>query len=234
MTTDEERAAFRQELRSLEEQIRRLGAEVQELGEDLRQPGEATAARMAVEQLLLLESLERRRGQLRVQLGEAAPTARGPAIDLDDNALNSFGDEPATFPKEGRSEEVDPAVLPGEWTAPRGDQLVEAVDVDDPVEALEVGALSAAIEDDPFADATELADRAAPPPPEEAALSGDVRTPSDVDHLEVGLPPGIDVDQLEDASLEDLIEAELAAIDEGDPETAAIISAEIDRRGRRE
>jgi hypothetical protein len=153
--------------------------------------------------------------------------------DLDDDALTSYSDDPATFPHEGRGEEVDPAVWAEEWTDRRGDQISEAVDVDDPVEALEIGALSAGTEAGPFSATTELADIAAPPPPEEAGLARGVRTPSDVDHLAVGLSPGFDLDELADVSLEDLIEAELVAIDEGDPETAAMILAEIDERRRR-
>jgi hypothetical protein len=110
--------------------------------------------------------------------------------------------------------------------------MTEAVDVDDPVEALEIGALSTGTEADATGDVTELADGAAPPPPEEAALNGRVRTPADADDIAVGLPPGVDLDELDDASLDDLIEAELVAIDEGDPEAAAIIADEINKRRR--
>jgi hypothetical protein len=97
------------------------------------------------------------------------------------------------------------------------------------VDALELSALSAATEDSPFNDATELSDRAAPPPPEDD-LTRSTRTQADVDHLEVGLAPGADLDALEDAPLESLIEAEILAVDEADPETAALIKDEIDRR----
>jgi hypothetical protein len=90
--------------------------------------------------------------------------------DDDDDELRSFGDNPRTFQHEGRGEEIDPAVSAEEWTDSNGDQLDEAVDVDDPVEALEASVLWAGTEADASGDATELADRAAPLPPEEAAL----------------------------------------------------------------
>ena len=72
----------------------------------------------------------------------------------------------------------------------------------------------------PADDATELADRAATTPPEEAALTDREGVSPDAGELAVGLPPGEDLDRLEEASLDDLIEAELVAIDAGDPETA--------------
>jgi hypothetical protein len=149
-------------------------------------------------------------------------------MDTDDE-LRSYDDDPKTLAKEGRGEDIDPAVSAEEWTAPAGDQLAEAADVDDPVEALEVGELSAATESSP-ADSTELADRAAPAPPEEDALIARVGTSPDRDELTVGLPRSVDLEGLEEAPLEDLIEAELVAIDAGDPETAAMIAAELERR----
>lgn len=46
----------------------------------------------------------------------------------------------------GLGEDIAPAVWPEEWTFRVDDQLSRAADVDDPVEALEVGALGAAAE----------------------------------------------------------------------------------------
>ena len=100
----------------------------------------------------------------------------------------------------------DPAMFPHEG---RGEEL------GDPVNTLVVGA------------------DGAPPAAEEAAIRGGPRTASDADHLGVGLPTGVDLAKLEDAPLEDLIEAELVAIDEGDPETSAMILDEIDQRRKR-
>jgi hypothetical protein len=198
--TDDDRASLEAELQDVELQIDRLTNEVRGVSDDLREGDEAGSSRIAVEQLTLIESLERRRAQLQSEL---AGTDVSDAIDV-------------------------PAPMT-ESPAPRGDELTEALDVDDPVEALEVGALSAATEDNQNSDPTELADRAAPPAPEETLVRA-ARTASDVDHVEVGLPPGIDLDVLEDASLDDLIEAGLAAVDEADPETVAIIRDEIEQR----
>jgi hypothetical protein len=239
--TPDERAALTQELRSLDEEIQWLRAEVETFHDDLREPDEASAARMAVEQLLLIDSLAKRRDALRRQLDgtTAAQQERADVDGLRKSVLFDPYDElegvlpPGRFPNEGRGEEVDPAVWPEEWTGPHSDQLTEAVDVDDPVEALEIGALSAGAEAGPYSDITELADIAAPTPPEEAALHGRARTPSDADHMTVGLPPEVDLDRLEDLSMDDLIEAELVAIDEGDPETAAILLSEIEERRKR-
>ena len=198
--TDDERAALESELADVELQIERIRNEVRSLTDDLREPDEAGSSTIAIEQLTLVESLERRRAELRAELS---------GTDVRD--------------------EIDIPGVREDSTAPRGDQLTEAIDVDDPVEALEVGALSAAVEDNQNSDMTELADRAAPPAPEELFAQA-ARTPADVDHMEVGLPPGVDLDALEEASLEQLMEAEFAAVDEADPETAAIIRDEIDRR----
>jgi len=50
--------------------------------------------------------------------------------------------------------------------------------------------------------------------------------------LTVGLPPGIDLDgsTVEDLSLDDLIEAEMLATDEGDGVMAVILAEEVRRR----
>ena len=198
--TDDERAELRDELRAIELEIERIQDEVRSVTDDLREGDEAGSSRIAVEQLVLIESLERQRAELHSRL---------------------FGSDVR--------DEIDNPAPPDGSRAALGDELTEVGDVDDPVEALEVGALSAAVEDSQYSDATELADRAVPPAPEESVI-GEARTPADVDHLEVGLPPGVDLDGLEDASLAQLIEAELAAVDHADPETAAIIRDEIDRR----
>jgi hypothetical protein len=116
--------------------------------------------------------------------------------------------------------------------APGGNELAEAAEVDDEVDALTAGALSAATEDNPAGDSTELTDLAAPPAPEEEAITRRARTSADVDHLEVGLGSGVDLDALDQLSLEQLAEAEIAAIDEADPETAALIRDEAERRSR--
>jgi hypothetical protein len=156
-------------------------------------------------------------------------TPRSPAADDDDEMID--GDNPRTFAHEGRGEEIDPAVSEEEWTDRSRDQLGEAADVDDPVEALEEGVLWAATEAGPFSDATELADEAAPLSPEEAALVERLGVSPDNEDLTVGLPAGSDLD-LGAASLDDLVEAELVAIDEGDPETAAILADELERLRR--
>jgi hypothetical protein len=157
-------------------------------------------------------------------------TPRSRATDDDDeDAID--GDNPGTFPHEGRGEELDPAVSEEEWTDRSRDQLDDAVDVDDPVEALEEGALWAATEAGPSTDATELADQAAPLAPEEAALVERLGISPEADDLTVGLPAGSDLD-LGAASVDDLLEAELVAIDEGDPETAAILADELERLRR--
>ena len=199
----EDRAALEAELRDVELQIERLGEEVRSVADDLREGDEAGSSRIAVEQLTLIESLERRRADLHSQMY---------GTDVQD--------------------EIDNPAPPSDSLLLGGGELTEAADVDDEVEALEVAALSAATEDSPNSDATELADRAAPPPAEDD-LTQAARTPADIDHLEVGLAPGVDLDALEDMSLESLIEAEMAAVDEADPETAVIIKDEIDRRRRR-
>jgi hypothetical protein len=155
-------------------------------------------------------------------------TPRGSAADDEDGIE---GDDPRTFQHEGRGEEVDPAVSEEEWVDRSHDQLSEAADVDDPVEALEAGVLWAATEASASGDPTELADGAAPPAPEEAALVEGAGVEAADDDLTVGLPAGSDPD-LAGASLEDLIEAELLAIDEGDAETAAILADELGRRRR--
>ena len=237
MTFDDERSALRGELSSLNETIREIRAELQELGDDLRQPDEgALAGRIAVEEQALLDRLERRRNEVRRLLGHvafddsASRSGFDRVIEPEDDDLKSFDDDPTTVAREGRGEDVDPAVWPEEWTAPGGDQLTEAADVDDPVEALEVGALGAGSEGSPYEDTTELADRSAPAPPEEAALIERVGVSPEPDDLTVGLPPAVDLERLEEAPLDDLIEAELIAMDEGDGESAAIIAAELERR----
>jgi hypothetical protein len=197
---DDDRAALEAELRDVELQIERMHDEVRSTSDDLREGDEAGSSRIVVEQLTLIESLERRRAELRSQL---SGTDARDAID-----------NPA--PREGSP-------------APRGDELAEVADVDDQVDALTVGAMSAATEDNQNSDPTELADRAVPPATDEDVARA-ARTPADVDHLEVGLSPGADLDQLERASLETLVEAELVATDQADPETAAIIRDEIERR----
>ncbi len=196
----DDRAAMETELRDIERQVERLRDEVRGVSDDLREGDEAGSSRIAVEQLTLIENLERRRAELESRL---------------------FGTE--------LGDEIDNPALPGDSPLPRGDELADATELDDEVDALELSALSAATEDSPYNDATELAERAAPTPAEED-LSRGARTPADTDHLEVGLAPGVDLDSLADVSLESLVEAELTAVDEGDPETAVIIRDEIDRR----
>ena len=78
--------------------------------------------------------------------------------------------------------------------------------IDDPLTGVDALFGGPATEDNPNSDPTELADRAAPPAADEDVARA-ARTPADVDHLEVGLSPGADLDQLERASLEELIEA---------------------------
>ena len=196
----DDRAALEAELRDLEFQIERLRDEVRGVADDLREGDEAGSSRIAVEELTLIENLERRRAELQSEL---------------------FGTDVR--------DEIDTPAVPGDTPLANAGELTESDDVDDEVEALEVSAMSAATEDDQHSDATELADRAAPPAAEDD-LTRAARTSADLDHLEVGLAPGADLDVLEDASLETLIEAQLAAVDEADPETAAIIKDEIDRR----
>ena len=85
-------------------------------------------------------------------------------------------------------------------------------------------------EGDPQQDATELADGAAPTPPEDDAFLGRLGVDAESeDELSVGLPTGTDLSK---ASAEWLLEAELVAISEGDPETAALIAHELINRGR--
>lgn len=149
----------------------------------------------------------------------------------DDEELASADDDPRTFQKEGWAEEIGPAASEEEWYDARADQLDEAAQVDDPVEAREVSALWSLTEGDPNQDATELADTAAPEAPEDEALLGSLGVqPEDEEELTVGLPPGTN---LEAASDDWLVEAELVAISEGDPETAALIAEELTLRGRR-
>jgi hypothetical protein len=138
-------------------------------------------------------------------------------------------DDPRTFQHEGRGEDIDPAVVEDEWSDARSDQLLDAADADDPVEALEDG-LWADIGAHPAGDVTELADRAAPPPPEEAAVVERAGVDPTADELTVGLPAGANLDA---ALPENLVEAELVAISEGDPETAAILAEELEERRRR-
>ena len=102
---------------------------------------------------------------------------------------------------------------------------------------LALGAAAAPAQTLPYADTVSAAPSAAPasgvayaPPAADEDVARAARTPADVDHLEVGLSPGADLDQLERASLEELIEAALVAADQADPETAAIIRDEIERR----
>jgi hypothetical protein len=147
--------------------------------------------------------------------------------DEDDDALKSFDDNPRTFPREGWGEEVDPAVSVEEWTDSHSDQLDEAADVDDPVEAIEGSVLWAGTEAEASGDSTELADRAAPLPPEEAALIERAGISPEADELTTGLPAGSDLDA---AAPEELLEAELTAISEGDPELAATFADELARR----
>ena len=91
----------------------------------------------------------------------------------------------------------------------------------------------AGIEGSPYEDTTELADRVTPAPPEEAALIERVGVSPEANDLTVGLPPAVDLERLEEAPLDDLIEAELIAMDEGDGESAAIIAAELNGGARR-
>ena len=227
MVSDDEKAELRRELRSLEATIQRIRAEFRDMGDDLREPDEGpVAGRMAVEQQALLASLESRRDALRRRLGQRTSNDDG-------DAPPSIDDDSGSVTHKGRGEDIGPAVWPEEWTSRGGDQLSGAADVDDPVEALEVGALGAGAEASPSDDTTELADRAAPAPPEEAALTARVGSSPASDDLTVGLPPGADLDRLEEATLDDLIEAELVAIDAGDPESAVIIAAELERRRTR-
>src|SRR5437762_3422481 len=102
---------------------------------------------------------------------------------------------------EGRLMDVDdgPPVPSGQREA-RGDQITEAADVDDPVEALEIGSLWAGSETKATGDATELADGAAPPVPEEEAVVDDAGDPADAEALSTGLEPGIDLDRLDEIS----------------------------------
>ena len=165
MVSDDEQAELRRELRSLDATIQRIRAESRDMGDDLREPDEGpVAGRMAVEQQALLASLESRRDALRRRLGQRTSNDHG-------DALPSIDDDSGSVAHKGRGEDIAPAVWPEEWTSRGGDQLSEAADVDDPVEALEVGALGAGAEASPSDDTTELADRAAPAPPEEAALT---------------------------------------------------------------
>lgn len=145
----------------------------------------------------------------------------------DDDDEASDRDDPRTFQHEGRGEEVDPAVSADEWVDDDRDQLDEAADLDDPVEAVELSTLWAATEANATGDQTELADAAVPTPPEEAALVDRAGVSPEADELTTGLPPGADLDRI---STEDLTEAELASISEGDPETAAILADELERR----
>ena len=196
---DVERAALENELHDVEAQVERLRNEVRGVADDLREPDEAGSSRIAVEHFALIESLERRRAEIESQL---------------------FGTD--------LRDEIDNPSSPDDSPSPRGDELAQATEIDDEVDALEVGAMSAATEDNPNNDPTELADRAAPPAPED--IAGEARTPSDVDHLEVGLAPGVDLDALATVSDEQLFELELTAIDDGDPETVALIRDELERR----
>ena len=124
---DAERATLEAELRDVELQIERIHDEVRSTSDDLRESDEAGSSRIAVEQLILIESLERRRAELRSQL---SGTDARDAID-------------------------NPAPRAGS-PAPRGDELAQTADVDDQVDALTVGAMSAATEDNPNSDPTEL------------------------------------------------------------------------------
>ena len=72
-------------------------------------------------------------------------------------------------------------------------------------------------------------DDPAPPVPEEAALTDSVGADPAEDVLTVGLPAGSDLDA---GTPDDVVEAELTAISEGDPETAALLADEIERRRR--
>jgi hypothetical protein len=239
MAGDGEQAIAR-DLQSLDTAIQRVRAEIRGLHEDLGDPAEgALAGRMAAEQEALLVELERQRDELRWRLGQHPPDLTVSARRTDQVAepgldeLRSSEDDPATVAHEGRGEDIDPAVSSDEWTARRDDQLSEAADVDDPVEALEVGALWAGSEASPAGDATELADRAAPAAPEEAALAERAGISPEAADLIGGLPPSVDLERLDEASLEDLVEAELIAIDAGDPDIAAAVAAELERRRKR-
>ena len=157
--------------------------------------------------------------------------ARRDSPAADDDELTSAGDDPRTFPIEGWGEEIGPAASEEEWYDARADQLDEAAALDDPVEALEVGVLGSSTEGGPIDDSTELVDIAVPEAPEDEALLGRLGVrPEDEEELTVGLPPGTD---LEAASDDWLLEAELVAISEGDPETAALIAEALALRARR-
>jgi hypothetical protein len=83
----------------------------------------------------------------------------------------------------------------------------------------------------------ELADAAVPPPPEQDAMAVVPETDSsdvdldDEDELTTGLPAGTEID-VDESRRDELLEAELTAISEGDPETAAILADELERGGR--
>lgn len=145
----------------------------------------------------------------------------------DDDDLRSPDRNRRTFAHEGAGEEIDPAVEDEEWTDASNDQIEDLVDLDDPVEALESSVLWAATEGSASGDSTELADAAVPEAPEQAAFLGRTHIDPESDELTVGLPAGTEINT-EDT--DDLLEAELTAIDEGDPETAAILADEIQRR----
>ena len=65
---DDERAALESELRDLDVEIEQLRAEVRAVAGDLREGDEAGSSRIAVEQLTLIETLERRRADVQAQL----------------------------------------------------------------------------------------------------------------------------------------------------------------------
>jgi hypothetical protein len=195
---------------------------------------------MVTEQEALLAELERQEDELRRRLGQhppehtlsSRPTEHVARPGLDE--VTGYDDDRATIGHEGRGEDIDPAVRADEWTGPRGDQLSEAADVDDPVEALEVGALWAGSEASAAGDATELADRAAPASPEEAAVAERAGVSPEAADLIGGLPPSIDLERLDEASTEDLLETELISIDAGFPDIAAAVAAELERRRKRD
>lgn len=204
----------------LEARIAELRRELQDLDDDARTEDDGAAAlRMQDELEELIDELTRRRGR-------ASATSSPVGDGDDDEDLTSDEDDPRTFRREGWGEDIGPAVTEDEWTDAREDQLDEAADIDDPVEALEEAALGSATEAGP-GDAIELEDAAAPTPPEEAALIERAGIAEDDDALTVGLPPGTEVGDLSD---EELIEAELAAAD-ADPELAAELAEELERRG---
>src|SRR5215203_4940628 len=141
--THDDRTSLQAELQDVELQIDRLTNEVRGVTDDLREGDEAGSSRIAVEQLTLIENLERRRAELESRL---------------------FGTDVG--------DEIDIPAVPGDSPLPRGDELADATELDDEVDALELSALSAATEDSPYNDASELADRAAPTPAEEDLSRG--------------------------------------------------------------